>query len=135
MFITYGEGNLLDAHVRLRKQLSGAVHSLFNEQMTQAYTRAIFEQMLQVGLAQVALQGQIMDLARRRRFNHLQDPANATLLHRRSDRTHLDLVDSDRSIAGVGALLFAIRRRGIGPAFRSAGMNFTHEKTPHHDPG
>ncbi len=133
MFIAYRARYLLDAHICLRKQIGGTLHPVFHEQSPQAHTGMLFEKVLQVGLAQIAFQSQIMNLAWRTGFNHLQDLADAALLYLRSKHTQPDIVALGRSIARNGFLRSTIRRRGTGAALSSRRMKRTHEM-PLHDP-
>jgi hypothetical protein len=127
VFVTYREGDLLNAHIRVRKELACSLHSVFNEEVTQAQARSLFKQVLKVGLAQVALQSQVMNLARRTGFNHLQDSADAALLHPRSERAQINMVVPGRSlIARDGLVRTAIRGRGIAALFFRR-MKCTHE--------
>jgi len=89
MLKAYGAGDLLDAHIGVRKEGGRTLHSMFREQATQAEARILFDQVSQVRLAQVACEGQLSNIERRMGFNHLQDSAKTAIPHHWNDRAQL----------------------------------------------
>jgi hypothetical protein len=53
--------------------------SLFREQTPQAQSSALLKQVLKTRFAQITFQSKIVNLARRMRFDHLQNPAQDCL--------------------------------------------------------
>jgi hypothetical protein len=81
MFITYAAGDLLDAQTGIFKEIGCKPHFLLGKQSAQPQASALFEQVSQVGLAQVAFEGQFMNRAGWVRFDHLQEFAKTAIVH------------------------------------------------------
>ncbi|HWX54824.1 MAG TPA: hypothetical protein VN176_09570 [Verrucomicrobiae bacterium] len=81
MFIAYGARDLLDAHICLRKEIGRALHPVFREQSSQTQASMPFEKVLQVGLTQVALESQVINLTGRIGFDHAQNLAQTALFN------------------------------------------------------